>query len=111
MWCFLRAPSRKKNHMYTHTPGIPNEPAFGLEFFREDGIWYSGQRDGRAAEAGAAACSGTGVLDGWEFRSGDGGFLELIKVLYQGIRGMIKVDLMMPYSLNKAKKNNQGVRS
>jgi len=25
MWCFLRADARKKHHIYTHTPEIPNE--------------------------------------------------------------------------------------
>jgi hypothetical protein len=28
MWCFLRAPARKKHHMYSHTPEIPNEASF-----------------------------------------------------------------------------------
>jgi hypothetical protein len=26
MWCFLRAGTRKKHHMCSHTPEIPNEP-------------------------------------------------------------------------------------
>jgi hypothetical protein len=34
MWCFLRAPARKKHHMYSNTPEIPKEPLiwqFGLK--------------------------------------------------------------------------------
>jgi hypothetical protein len=31
MWCFLRVGTRKKHHMCSHTPEIPNDPILILQ--------------------------------------------------------------------------------